>query len=117
MSAHPPSRDESLLRTHEVAALLRVHPKHVYRLLRRGLPGRRVGSEWRFSRSEVLDWAGADVGHEEHAAGAATVAPVAGQSGTTPSLLASNGDIVIEILLRLANERGGPLIGYVHGDR
>ncbi len=43
-----------LLKSVEVAALLNVHPKHVYRLLRRGLPGRRVGGDWRFDRDEVL---------------------------------------------------------------
>src|SRR4051794_27145097 len=43
-----------LLTTEEVASLLRVHPKHVYRLLKKGLPARRVGSEWRFERGEVL---------------------------------------------------------------
>src|SRR5262245_22699510 len=98
MSAHSPSRDESLLRTHEVAALLRVHPKHVYRLLRRGLPGRRVGSEWRFSRSEVLDWAGASAGHEEQVTSAPPSTAVSAEAAGTPSLLAANGDIVIEIL-------------------
>ena len=42
-----------LITTKEVAALLRVHPKHVYRLLKRGLPARRVGDEWRFDEAEV----------------------------------------------------------------
>ena len=31
-----------LLTTDEVAEVLRVHPKHVYRLLKKGLPARRV---------------------------------------------------------------------------
>src|SRR5208283_3172516 len=42
-----------LLTTNEVARLLRVHPKHVYRLLKRGLPAHRVGDEWRFDEDEV----------------------------------------------------------------
>jgi excisionase family DNA binding protein len=46
-----------LLTSAEVAQLLRVHPKHLYRLLRRGLPGHRVdGGHWRFDREEVLAW-------------------------------------------------------------
>ncbi len=51
------SSSEEWLTTIEVAAVLRVHPKHVYRLLRQGLPARRVGGQWRFSADEVLGWA------------------------------------------------------------
>src|SRR5262249_59336677 len=46
-----------LLTTREVAALLKVHPKHVYRLRRRGLPAHRVGDEWRFDEDEVRRYA------------------------------------------------------------
>ncbi len=46
-----------LLTTREVADLLRVHPKHVYRLMRRGLPAGRVGDTWRFDEEAVLAWA------------------------------------------------------------
>jgi excisionase family DNA binding protein len=46
-----------LLTSPECAELLRVHPKHLYRLLRQGLPGHRVGrGHWRFDRDEVLAW-------------------------------------------------------------
>lgn len=45
------------LTTTEVAELLRVHPKHVYRLLQAGMPARRVGGQWRFSRDEIQRWA------------------------------------------------------------
>lgn len=39
----------------EVAALLKIHVKTVYRLARQGvLPGRQIGRHWRFSRAEVL---------------------------------------------------------------
>ncbi len=51
----PPSND--WLTTPEVAALLRVHPKHVYRLLHQGMPARRVGGQWRFSRDAIQQWA------------------------------------------------------------
>ena len=52
----PSPPDRALLTTEEVAKLIRVHPKHVYRLLKKGLPARRVGSEWRFDRDEVMAW-------------------------------------------------------------
>jgi excisionase family DNA binding protein len=39
----------------EVAGLLQIHVKTVYRLARRGiLPGRQIGRRWRFSRTEIL---------------------------------------------------------------
>lgn len=39
----------------EVAALLQIHVKTVYRLTRLGLlPGSRIGHRWRFSRDEIL---------------------------------------------------------------
>ena len=51
--------DDELLTSSEVASLLRVHPKHLYRLLRQGLPGHRLGrGHWRFRRDEVLAWVG-----------------------------------------------------------
>jgi len=34
-----------------------VHPKHVYRLLHQGMPARRVGGQWRFSREAIKQWA------------------------------------------------------------
>jgi putative molybdopterin biosynthesis protein len=98
---------ERLLTTDEVAALLRVHPKHVYRLLKRGLPGRKVGGEWRFVEAEVLAWPGA--------------APAATDSrpsaGDRPPIVAANGDVALELLLELANRRGPPLVGFVRVDR
>jgi excisionase family DNA binding protein len=100
---------ETLLTTAEVAALLRVHPKHVYRLLRRGLPARRVGGEWRFSRADVLSWSG---GADRDAAAAAPVAEAA-----PPALVAANGDLAVGVLLALAARRGPPLVGFVQADR
>jgi putative molybdopterin biosynthesis protein len=92
---------DALLDTVEAAALLKVHPKHVYRLLRRGLPGRRVGREWRFDREEVLRW-------------------VEGASPETasdaPPLLAANGDVAVELLLAAVND-GGAWMGFVPADR
>jgi excisionase family DNA binding protein len=100
---------EMLLRTEEVAALLRVHPKHVYRLLKKGLPGRRVGGEWRFTREEVLAWSGGrPQGADAPAAGVA--------EGSPPSIVASTWDVAVMTLLSLAARRGPPLIGVVQAD-
>lgn len=41
----------------QVAELLQVHPVVVGRYVKKkGLPARKIGSEWRFKRSEVLRW-------------------------------------------------------------
>lgn len=101
--------DEALLRTSEVAALLRVHPKQVYRLLRKGLPARRVGGEWRFSRDDVLAWSGGSPRGPE-GRGPAQAAPA------PPSLVAANGDVAVMTLLALAARRGPPLVGFVQAD-
>ncbi len=90
---------DALLTTGDVARLLRVHPKHVYRLLRRGLPGRRVGGEWRFRPGEVLAWSAAP-----------SAAPA-------PTLVAANGDLAVERLLARLTAAGQPLFGHVQADR
>jgi len=103
--AEPPA----LLTTGEVAKLLRVHPKHVYRLLKKGLPARRVGSEWRFARDEVLAWSGGK-------ASAPSPGAETGVGDAPPSLVAANGDVVIHVLLRQAAALGPPLLGFVPAD-
>ena len=108
----PPSpRVPTLMTTPEVADLLRVHPKHVYRLLKKGLPARRVGSGWRFDRADVLVWSGAT---------ARPVTEIGARVATTPSgapsLVAGNGDLALLTLLRLSAERGPPLLGMVQAD-
>ena len=102
---------DRMLTTDEVAELLRVHPKHVYRLLKKGLPARRVGSEWRFDRVEVLRWSGAPAPEPERAP---VAAPASGASA--PSVIAANGDVALLTLLRLLAERGPPLVGLVQTD-
>jgi putative molybdopterin biosynthesis protein len=112
----------TLLTTKEVAALLRVHPKQVYRLMKRGLPAMRVGDEWRFGREEVLRWA---------AKGAAAPAqPVStpndgtrahGEWSPNPAspgngLIAANGDWVVEVLLAHLRQSEGALWGLVLSD-
>jgi len=98
-----------LLTSVEVAALLRVHPKHIYRLLARGLPGHRVGSTWRFERSEVLGWSS---GRAHEAAPTAS----AHTSEEPLPLLASNGDIAVELLLAEV-QKANVLIGSLPADR
>jgi len=100
--------EESLLKSADVARLLRVHPKQIYRLMARGLPAHRVGGEWRFSRDEVLAWSGAP----NPARGAAQPAAVA-----PPPLLAANGDLVVEVLLARLLAEGKPPVGLVPSDR
>jgi putative molybdopterin biosynthesis protein len=100
-----------LLTTLEVAELLRVHPKQVYRLLKRGLPSRRVGSEWRFEREAVLGWS-----RGEGTPAAAAGGPELPGASPLPSLVAANGDVALLSLLKLAAERGPPLLGFVQAD-
>ncbi|HET7755018.1 MAG TPA: helix-turn-helix transcriptional regulator [Anaeromyxobacteraceae bacterium] len=98
-----------MLTTDEVAELLRVHPKHVYRLLKKGLPARRVGAEWRFDRADVLRWAGAPAPAPEPERAPAV-------SEGAPSVIAANGDLPVLVLLRLLVSRGPPLVGLVQTD-
>jgi excisionase family DNA binding protein len=40
----------------EVAELLKIHLKTVYKLAEKGvIPGNRIGRSWRFSRSDVME--------------------------------------------------------------
>ena len=94
-----PHPDRSLpsdwLTTTEVAELLRVHPKHVYRLLQTGMPARRVGGQWRFSRDEVQRWAE----QRSQAAASRLEAPAV----ATPSLVALESN---EVGLAVARSLG-----------
>jgi excisionase family DNA binding protein len=98
---------DTLLKSADVAQLLRVHPKQIYRLLARGLPAHRVGGEWRFSRDEVLAWSGVPAPAASHEAPAST----------PPPLLAANGDLVIEVLIARLLVEEKPLVGLVQSDR
>ncbi|ATB37742.1 molybdopterin biosynthesis protein MoeA [Cystobacter fuscus] len=105
-----PTSSDALLTTREVAALLRVHPKHVYRLLKRGIPTRRAGGKWLFPREEVLRWAESSA----HAPSESETAP----TGAAPApLLAANGDLAVETLLARHQREGHPLVGFVLADR
>jgi excisionase family DNA binding protein len=46
---------EEIMTPSEVAALLKIHLKTVYKLAEKGvIPGNRIGRSWRFSREDVL---------------------------------------------------------------
>ena len=47
---------EEIMTPSEVAALLKIHLKTVYKWAEKGvIPGNRIGRSWRFSRSDVLE--------------------------------------------------------------
>lgn len=103
-----------LLTTADVAALLQVHPKHVYRLMKRGLPARRLGGEWRFDRDSVLAWTTHKDGRTEDEPKAVPAEPDPDRRDPAP-LLAAAGDLVVEALLSRVNQHGPPL-GFVQAD-
>lgn len=52
----PPQQSE-VLSLEEAAALLRVEPADIEEMAEAGeLPGRKVGAQWRFSRTALLNW-------------------------------------------------------------
>lgn len=125
---------DALLTTADVSHLLRVHPKHVYRLLRRGLPGHRVGGEWRFSAAEVKRWSGLETHPTSDAPAPADArasdSAIAGEAERSadqaartvgaqrsPPLLAANGDLAIELLLHALSAGDGTPFGFVQADR
>ena len=60
-----PSDDPVVLTVDEAAELLRIDPKKLVKLAAAGdVPGRKLGDEWRFSRSGLLNWL--DNQDEEH---------------------------------------------------
>jgi excisionase family DNA binding protein len=53
----PQTDFEPLLDSVEAAALLRIHPKTLQKMARRGqILGRQVGKVWRFRVSDLNDW-------------------------------------------------------------
>jgi len=47
---------EEIMTPSEVASLLKIHLKTVYKLAEKGvIPGNRIGRSWRFSRNDVLE--------------------------------------------------------------
>ena len=64
---------EEIMTPSEVAALLKIHLKTVYKLAERGvIPGNRIGRSWRFSRNDVLELVSSkSMGILDHGDGAA----------------------------------------------
>jgi excisionase family DNA binding protein len=61
------AQNDDILTITELSEHLRVHPTTIYRLLRQGrIPGFRVGSAWRFSRTAIEKWEGTDGGMIEN---------------------------------------------------
>ena len=55
---------EPLLDSDEAAALLKIHPKTLQRMARRGeIPAIQIGKLWRFRASELDAWMGKTAGH------------------------------------------------------
>lgn len=53
----PGAKCEALLDSHEAAQLLRIHPKTLQRMARKGeIPAIQIGKLWRFSSSALLLW-------------------------------------------------------------
>jgi excisionase family DNA binding protein len=49
--------EHEFLTAEEAAQLLRISAKHLRDLAREGrVPGRKVGREWRFSRTALIEW-------------------------------------------------------------
>lgn len=46
---------EEILTASQVADLLQVHPRTIYKLVKQGsIPGRKFGGGWRFNKNEIL---------------------------------------------------------------
>jgi putative molybdopterin biosynthesis protein len=117
LPSHALSDPAAILTTVDVARLLRVHPKHIYRLLRRGLPGHRVGGEWRFFSDEVQRWSGARSFPDRPTVAAEGGPPAPTVESGPPPFLAANGDIAVEQLLSHVKGVHGASVGFVQADR
>jgi putative molybdopterin biosynthesis protein len=103
------------LTSKEAAALLRVHPKHIYRLLRKGLPAQRVGGQWRFRATEIEDWARGEPRKQARSEG--NINPqIATKRDADAALLLSRDDVAVHALVAEVNRRAPPTIGLVAHD-
>lgn len=56
-AATPPPEKREILTSDQAGEILQIHPSVVIRYVKdRGLPGFKVGAEWRFRRSELDAW-------------------------------------------------------------
>jgi excisionase family DNA binding protein len=64
---------ENLMTVKEVAALLRVSPQTLYKMLEQGsIPAVKIGSQWRFDREKIKDWLKGQTGPAANGAPAAS---------------------------------------------
>lgn len=72
---------EEIMTPSEVADLLKIHLKTVYKLAEKGvIPGNRIGRSWRFSRNEVMELVSSrGMSLPDHSNGAATTQSGAGK--------------------------------------
>jgi molybdate-binding protein len=75
-----------------------------------------MGGEWRFYLEEVLAWSGGATPARSPAAVGEAASPSPTPSTSLPPLLAANGDLAVEFLLRRMAE-GGSSLGLVAADR
>jgi excisionase family DNA binding protein len=69
---------EEIMTPSEVADLLKIHLKTVYKLAEKGvIPGNRIGRSWRFSRSDVMELVSSRaMGVSDQSNGAASQTPI-----------------------------------------
>jgi excisionase family DNA binding protein len=72
---------EEIMTPSEVADLLKIHLKTVYKLAEKGvIPGNRIGRSWRFSRSDVLELVSSrTMGVSDHSNGASATQSATGK--------------------------------------
>ena len=72
---------EEIMTPSEVADLLKIHLKTVYKLAEKGvIPGNRIGRSWRFSRSDVMELVSSrGMSLPDHSSGAPAAHSVAGK--------------------------------------
>mgnify|MGYP003131150179 CR=1 FL=1 len=56
METWPGTSPSRLMTVPEVAELLRVHPRTVYRLIKKDLPARKVGRSWRIDAKKLDEY-------------------------------------------------------------
>lgn len=63
--------NEQILTVRDVAELLKINEKTVYRLASEGrVPGFKVGGSWRFRAGDIENWIAAEVGKTTRSQGA-----------------------------------------------
>jgi excisionase family DNA binding protein len=61
---------DDILTAEQVAELLQIHVRTVYKLVRKGLlPGRKFGGGWRFSKTAILQLVAMHGGKSSHSTG------------------------------------------------